>query len=611
MSHPRRFTLAFAIALASTACAPAPPADPAVTSFTELQDESTRGYFNLVPEMATYYGVPEDIAGPALSSRLSRYGPSDEATKRDAVRRIIGQLEAVDPSTLSPREAVVHGVFLTQFRSVMAPAEVVEYGAIFGDWGVWFLPYPVTHLSGPQNSLPKLLENQHTIRSEADAEAYVARLEAYAGAIDQVIAKIEHDRGLGVVPPDFILERALGVLSDRSAGEPAAHSLVVGFAEKVRQNGLEEDLVERVQVLVRDTVFPANARLAAKLESLRREAVSDAGIWRLPSGEELYRAMITHMTDTTLSPQEIHDLGLAEVARITGEMEAILRAEGYTEGSVGERLTALGGEERFLYANDEAGKARLIADLNAQMDEIEPLLPQWFGALPDQEVVVKAIPKQAEESSSGGYYDAPALDGSRPGTYWINLRDTAIWPSFSLKTLTYHEANPGHHLQTAVGMELDAPILQSVLFSNGFGEGWGLYAEALAAEMGLYDDDPYGDLGRLQDELWRACRLVVDTGMHSLRWSRDKAVRYMVETAGSHPEEAEAEIDRYVVWPGQALGYKIGMLKIQELRARAEQELGEQFDVRGFHDELLKDGGVPLQVLESKVERWIEQIAEE
>ena len=367
---------------------------------------------------------------------------------------------------------------------------------------------------------------------------------------------------------------------------------------------------EEVQALVRDVVYPANARLAARLESLRPEAVSDAGIWRLPDGEALYRAMILHMTDTTLEPLEIHELGLAEVDRITGEMDALLGAEGYTEGSVGERMAALGEEERFLYPNDASGKEQLIADLNAQLEEIAPLLRDWFQTVPKQEVVVKAVPPQAEESSSGGYYDAPAADGSRPGTYWINLRDTAIWPAFSLKTLTYHEANPGLHFQTAVGMGLDTPILQTVLFSNGFGEGWALYAEALAKEMGLYESDPYGDLGRLQDELHRAIRLVVDTGMHALQWTREEAIRYMIETEGAHPTEAEAEVDRYVVWPGQALGYKIGMLEIQRLRDRAAGELGEWFDIRRFHDELLKDGGVPLQVLEDKVERWIEEEGE-
>jgi uncharacterized protein (DUF885 family) len=397
------------------------------------------------------------------------------------------------------------------------------------------------------------------------------------------------------------------VIEGRSGTAPEEHALVTSFRTRLEDAGLG-DVDERVaaaKAMVADVVYPANERLIAALRELRADADAEAGVWRLPEGEAFYRAMITHMTDTRLAPQEIHDIGLAEVARITAEMDAILRAESYTEGSVGERMTALGEEERFLYADDDEGKAALIADLNRQMAEIEPLLPQWFGILPRQKVVVKRVPVYAEKSATGGFYDAPAVDGSRPGTYWINLRNTAIWPSFSLKTLTYHEANPGHHLQTAIGLEQQSPILQTVLYSNAFGEGWGLYAEALAEEMGLYRNDPYGDLGRLQDELHRAIRLVVDSGMHALRWSREQAIRYMVETEGAHPDEAEAEIDRYAVWPGQALGYKIGMLRIQELRATAEAALGERFDIRAFHDEVLKDDAVPLDVLSAKIERWI------
>ncbi len=595
------------LAIVLTSCIAASNASAGPPTLAELEDEVTRTYFSWFPEMATYYGVPESIAGPGLDSRLTPRAPADEAAKRAAFSGLLAKLGELDVASASPRDRVVHAVLETQLRSALAPAAVVEYGAIFSDWGMWFVPYVVTQLSGPQDAIPKILESQHTVRSAADAEHYLARMAAYGAAIDQVIKKVEHDRRLGVVPPDFVLDKALATLGTRGAADPAGHALVTGFAAKVREAQLEApgDWVERAEALVREVVFPANARLAVKLESLRDEAVSDAGIWRLPEGEALYQALILHMTDTTMSARQIHELGLSEVARITGQMDAILRAEGYTEGSVGNRMAALGGEERFLYANDAAGKALLLAELNAQLVQIAPLLPEWFGTLPKQQVVVRAIPPQAEGSSSGGYYDPPSLDGSRPGIYWINLRDTAIWPSYKLKTLTYHEANPGHHLQTALGMALDAPIISSVLFSNAFGEGWALYAEALAHEMGLYADDPFGNLGRLQDELWRAIRLVVDTGMHSLRWSREQAIDYMIATAGMHPLDAEAEVERYVVWPGQALGYKIGMLEIQRLRRVAEQALGERFDIRSFHDEILKDGGVPLQVLEAKIQRWI------
>ncbi|MBL8703956.1 MAG: DUF885 domain-containing protein [Rhodospirillales bacterium] len=612
----QRSRLAILLLAASlVACtSPQPPASPAASTpavaapkLAEVEAEITRTYYTQLPEWASYYGASEDMAGAGFGAKLTARSPASEAARRAAFRALLAKLDTVDLAAASPRDRTVHALLKTQVQSALAPANVVDYGAMLSDWGMWFVPYPVTQLSGPQDAVPKLLEGQHAIRNATDAENYLARLSAYGAAVDQAIETLEHDRGLGVVPPDFVIDKALATIAGRSAGDPAAHPLATGLAAKAREAGLEapEQWAARAATLVKDSVLPANQRLAAKLQALRAEATHDAGIWRLPQGEALYQAMILHMTDTTRTPQEIHDIGLAEVARITGEMDAILKREGYVEGGVGERMAILAREPRFAYANDAEGKAKLLAFINAEVDKVNQLLPKWFAKLPPQPVVVRQIPPQAEGSSSGGYYDPPALDGSRPGTYWINLRDTAIWPSFKLKTLSYHEANPGHHLQNALGMSPEAPVLASLMFSNAFGEGWALYAEALAHEMGMYADDPWGDLGRLQDELHRAVRLVVDTGMHAKRWSREQAIEYMVATEGGHPKEAEAEVERYAVWPGQALGYKIGMLEIQRLRGVAEKALGERFDVGAFHNVVLEDGGIPLQVLEAKVQAWI------
>ena len=582
-------------------------ASPPRPTAAEAERELTSTYFHWFPEMATYYSVAPAVAGPGSNTRLSPRTQADEVAKRAAFKRVLSRFGEVDVTGLSQSEQVFHAALEATLRGSLAPAAVVEYGTVFSAWGMWFMPYAVSQLGGPQDLVTKLLDSQQPVHNAADAEDYLTRLEAYARTIDETIAKIEHDRRLGVVPPGFIIDKAIATLAPPGNGDPAQHPLVLALATKARDAGLPQPdaWTKRAAALVANGVLPANARLAAKLQSMRAGASDEPGIWRLPKGDALYQAMILHMTDTRMSPREIHDLGLAEVARILGEMDTILRAEGYTEGSVGKRMETLGAEKRFAYSNDAAGKARLLADANAQLAEIAPLLPQWFGTLPPQQVVVKAVPAQSEGSSSGGFYDAPALDGSRPGTYWINLRDTAILPSFKLKTLTYHEANPGHHLQAAFGMGVGTPVIATALYSNAFGEGWGLYAEALAKEMGLYAKDPYGDLGRLQDELWRAVRLVVDTGMHSLRWSRAQAIDYAITTAGVHPLEAEAEVDRYAVWPGQALGYKIGMLEIQRLRRVAQEALGDRFDIRAFHVEVLKDGAVPLQVLETKIQRWI------
>ncbi len=598
----------FLAALLCSSTVVAAPESPARPTATDVEHDLTATYFHWFPEMATYYSVDPVVAGRGSGTRLSPRTQADEVAKRAAFKRVLQRFGEVDVTGLTPSGQVFHAALEATLRGSLAPAEVVEYGTVFSAWGMWFMPYAVSQIGGPQDLVSKLLDSQQPVRNSAEAEDYLTRLEAYARTIDETIAKIEHDRRLGVVPPGFILDKAIATLAPPKEADPAQHPLVVALATKARDAGLPQPdaWTKRASALVTSGVLPANARLAAKLQSMRAGASDEPGIWRLPKGDALYQAMVLHMTDTTLSPQQIHELGLAEVARILGEMDTILRAEGYPKGSVGERMELLSAEKRFRYSNDADGKARVLADVNAQLAEIAPLLPQWFGTLPPQQVVVKAVPEQAEQSSSGGFYDAPALDGSRPGTYWINLRDTAILPSFKLKTLTYHEANPGHHLQAAFGMGVGTPVIATALYSNAFGEGWGLYAEALAQEMGLYARDPYGDLGRLQDELWRAVRLVVDTGMHSLRWSRTQAIDYAITTAGVHPLEAEAEVDRYAVWPGQALGYKVGMLEIQRLRRVAQEALGERFDIRAFHVEVLRDGAVPLQVLEKKIQRWVE-----
>jgi uncharacterized protein (DUF885 family) len=358
--------------------------------------------------------------------------------------------------------------------------------------------------------------------------------------------------------------------------------------------------------LVEEQVYPATQRLIDALVAIRPQATHEAGVGRLPNGAAFYRAMITQMTDTTLPAGDIHAIGLVEVERIHAEMDLLLQSIGYTEGTVGARMNEMLQDPEYIYPNTPEGKAELMADLAADLALADAKLPEWFGKLPDQEIAIRAVPAHREKSTSGAFYDAPSMDGTRPGTFWISLADTASLPSYSLQTLTYHEANPGHHLQTMIGLDPSLPILSTVFYSNAAGEGWGLYAEYLAAEMGVYENDPVDDIGRLQQELHRAVRLVVDTGMHSMGWSREKAIEYSIATEGIHVDEATAEIERYAVWPGQALGYKLGMLKILELRTRAQEQLGDQFDIRTFHDQILEEGALPLNLMEAKINAWID-----
>ncbi|MEX0645285.1 MAG: DUF885 domain-containing protein [Parvularculaceae bacterium] len=592
---------------AASSAGDAVAAEAAAAAFDERIVALTRAYFAELPEMATYYGAPPDLA-PQADAKLNDRSFEADAARREKMESLLAELKAVDEATLDARRKLTRDILVTQLDSALAPARVVKYGEIFGVYGSWFSPYAVMQNSGPTVDVANLLQAQQRVSTPAEAEAYLARLAAYGPMIDGAAAKMRKDAASGATPPDFILQKSQNVLAEFAKPPAGDNVLASSFKNKLAEAGVEgaDAFATRAAEIVEAEIYPANARLSAYLGELKATATHDAGIWRLPNGAALYQAMIRQMTDTDLTADEIHQIGLDEVARITADMDAILKAQGYAEGSVGERMRELAKEERFFYPNTDEGRAQILSDIQKQLDAVNALAPAWFGVLPKYSVEVRRVPEFSEDSAPGGYYDSPALDGSRPGIYWINLRDTGLWPKFAVPTLTYHESVPGHHLQNAIALGQDAPLILSVLYSNAYGEGWALYCEALAKEMGLYDSDPFGDLGRLQDELHRAIRLVVDTGMHAKKWSREEAIDYMAKTEGAEPSEVESEIERYVVWPGQALGYKIGMLRIQELRKRASEALGSAFDIRAFHDEVLRDGAVPLAILESKVDAFIE-----
>ena len=578
-----------------------------VPDFAARMEQLSQDYFALRPEMATYYGVPDEKAGAGISSRLGEYSSAGEKQRRAGLKAIIDELADIDRVSLTASQKISLQLVETEASNAYAPATLVDYGSVLGEYGLWFVPYVVSHLTGPHVEIPAILEDKMAVRTKADAVAYLTRLNRYAGVLDDVIEKMHFDRDLGVVPPDFSIDKALANLA-ASVDMPAAeNSLVTGFSRKLTDAGIEraDEFIEQAVALVDEQVYPATGRLIEALTVLRPLASHEPGVGRLPNGEVFYRAMITHMTDTTLAVEEIHAVGLVEVKRIHTEMDQLLNTIGYTEGTVGARMSEMLQDPEYIYPNTDEGKAQLMADMAADLALADARLPQWFGKLPEQEVAIRAVPPHREKSTSGAFYDAPSMDGSRPGTFWISLADTAVLPSYSLQTLTYHEANPGHHLQTMLSLDPSLPILNTIFYSNATGEGWGLYAEYLASEMGLYENDPVDDLGRLQQELHRAVRLVVDTGMHALGWSREQAIEYSVAVEGIHLDEATAEIERYAVWPGQALGYKLGMLKILELRKRAQEQLGERFDIRTFHDRVLEEGALPLGLLEAKIDAWI------
>jgi uncharacterized protein (DUF885 family) len=588
---------------ATSRVADAPPAN---EQFDTAVHEMTTAYFYHVPEAATQLGVSEDVVPGTADRMMDRSVDGNAARNRD-LEAALTKLNSIDVELLSPDRRRTHAVLTTLFDGALAPSRVVDYGTTTGAWTLWFLPYAIVQNSGPTVDIPNFLNSQQPVTNAAEAEAFLARLASVREALDGALESYRHGVQQGAIPPDFIVEKSLAVVAAFIEPPAGQNALYVSFADKLETAGIEnaEAYADRALQIIDADVIPAYQRIADYMGEIRASAPHDAGIWRLPDGEALYAAMIRHMTDSDASPDDVHQTGLDEVDRITGEMDAILRAEGYVEGTVGERMQRLNVEPRFLYANDAEGKEALLNDLRAMVEDMDAELPNWFRKLPQHKVEVRMVPEFSQESAPLGYYNAPAPDGSRPGYYFINLRDTALHPSWTLPTLTYHEAAPGHHLDGATAMELQVPSVVKALWSNTSGEGWALYAERLAAEMGMYADDPYGDLGRLQAELHRAVRLVTDTGMHAKKWSREQAIQYMVDAEGLDEATATSEIERYAVWPAQALGYKLGQLRILALREEAQQTLGDAFDIRDFNQQVLEVASTPLPFIESTVRSWI------
>jgi uncharacterized protein (DUF885 family) len=584
------------------------PATQQAEAFDQAVKQLTLGYYRHAPESATYNGAARELA-PSADGRLNDRSVAGEAARVAEIETLVTALKAIAPDELDAERRRVRTTLITLFDGALAPSRVVDYGTSFAAYGVWFLPYVIAQNTGPTVDIPNLMTAQHSVRDAAEAEAYLDRIAIMPGILDDALATMRHDVGLGVIPPDFIVSKARAVVDAFATTPTTENPLYASFVDKLETANVSgaDEFAGRALSLVDEGVLPAYRRISAYLTEIEPRAPHDAGVWRLPNGAALYQAMIRHMTDSDLDAETVHQIGLDEVSRISGEMDDLLRGQGYVDGTVGERMEAVSREPRFIYPNTAEGKAALLADIQADMDKVRAVLPDYFGVLPKYPVEVRAVPEFSQDAAPSGYYDPPAPDGSRPGIYWINLRDTETWPNFTLPTLTYHEAAPGHHMQMAIALDQPTPFLARTFFSNPSGEGWGLYAEALAAEMGLYADDPFGDLGRLRDELLRAVRLVVDTGMHAKQWTREQAIDYMIASGSTDGPTALSEVERYVVWPGQALGYKIGMLKLQQLRREAEAAFGDEFDIREFHDRVLAVAALALPVIEEDIHIWISE----
>ncbi|MGA8170704.1 MAG: DUF885 family protein [Methylocystis sp.] len=570
---------------------PAPVSESA--KLHELFDGFVQRRLQRHPELATSLGLDKgELAG--LKSRLSENSPAAVARRAAETERRLAQLRSIDRSALPAADAVSYDTVLFTTEVQNEGDRNFNYGG--GGSGE---PYVLSQLSGSYREVPDFLDTKHRIETSDDAEAYVARLHEFARLMDEELELARHDVGVGVTPPDFAIDKALAQMR-AFLGTPAEKAtLVQSLARRVKAKNLSGDWAGRAEAAYTREILPALDRQAAYLAELRKIAVHVAGVGRLPKGADYYRVSLKHSTTSTLSPDELHEQGLALVAELSAQIGRLLDSQGFPGPGVGQRLAALGADPTFLYDNTDAAKATLIADLNAKVAAVREKLPDYFDALPKAEVEIRRIPKEIEAGAPGGYYEEGSLDGARPGAYYINLRDTSELARWKLPTLTYHESIPGHHLQITLANEMPAlPLIRKITWFSSYGEGWALYAEQLAVEMGMYDDDPLGHVGQLQAALFRAARLVVDTGLHARDWSRERAVAYFVETLGEPESAAATEIERYCVWPGQACSYMVGKLTWLRLRDEAKRALGAKFDLREFHNAGLLSGAVPLAVLE-------------
>lgn len=552
------------------------------------------------PELMTQMGMIDNTPLDFHSGKLGDYTKAGDEKMLARMRKARAGLDKYGPDGLEGQELLSYEIVAWFLEDMIRQAELEHSG------------YRVNQISGVTVDMPQFLTDTHVINSDRSAKRYVSRLNEFTRVLEEVRLRVEDDHAAGVVPPDFIIEKSIAGMRAFIDGGAEKNPLVTTLPAKL--DAIEGMSAERKAALVaaatdavRGGILPGYERMIATLETLRADATHDAGIWHVPGGDAIYAAALKSNTTTDMSAEEIHAVGLAEVARLEAEMGAILAADGRVEGTIAERIHALMTDPEEAYPDSDAGRQAILDELVRLNTEVLAKAGDFFITLPPQPLEIVRVPEYSQDSSPGGYYSPPALDGSRPGRFYINLKSTADHPRWTLATLLYHEGAPGHHFQLSASQLIrNVPMIRKFSPFNAYSEGWALYAERIAAtDMGMYADHPRGDLGRLQAEMFRAVRLVVDTGLHAKHWSREEAIAYMREKTGMTEEEVTREIERYVVWPGQATSYKTGQLSILAARARAEAALGEKFDLKQFHETVLSNGAMPLGILDKVVDDWV------
>ncbi len=577
---------------------------PDVGPFNEIADK----LLGHLKEIATYNGVPASLDGGMLARSMDDYSPAGETAlrvdlqwSRDLLARVKFRADGRTGNDL----AVISATLENGTRSAHIP-----YGKINPFNFSGHVPYIVTQLAGPHIDGINIMMEQQSLGTTKAVDAWVEKLDRFPVTFAGVVDKIRADQAAGCIPPRALLEKTLPIIDAFLTGKASDQPLIRNFAEKIEAAGLSKRIrqvaLRRVTTSLQKRGRPALLMLRTQIASMIAQGRTESGIWAQPMGAEFYAANIRALGDTNLSPDDIHKIGIDEVARIADEMNLLLSRQGLTEGSIGERMAALAKNPENQFPDSDAGREDLLSYVRDKVKGAEAryteLLPP--NLIPRQSLVVKRVPIATQDSAPGGFYDGPSLDGTRPGTYWINLRDMKAVARLRLPTLSYHEGVPGHHTQGAIASALgEAPLLIRIASFNAYQEGWALYAERLMSELGFYAGDPLGDLGRLQDELFRAVRLVVDTGLHHKRWTREQAIRTMQDITGVATSRVTAEIERYMAWPGQALGYKLGQLRLLSLRTAFRDKEGKKADLRNFHAAILSGGAMPLDLIDQRLKQ--------
>ena len=565
-----------------------------------ILDSFAEHLLELSPGRATGLGID---TGKRASMRYHLGSTSLVARKRFAatVAADLKRAEAIDTRALpfSTRTSVevVKSAYRTGLEGFAFPFGDVAVG------GYRNTPYPVNQVGGAFVDTPQFLTTNHPIETAADADAYVSRLREYPAQFDGELELIRAGRAVGMIPPDFIVDRTIKQLTIARDAAASGGRLVETLERKTRAKDLKGPWVEQAWQIVTSEVIPAIGRQLAEFQSQRGIAHGTPGVWSRPHGDEYYRWALKASTTTPLSPDEVHQMGLDQLKNLQGRMDPILKSLGYTQGTIGQRMQALAKDPAYQFSAGDKGRAEIMAYIQERLSKIRAVLPRAFNTLvPGHMEVIRMSPEQ-EPGAPAAYGGAGSIDGKIPGKFWINLRTTELHSKYSLPDLAAHESIPGHVWQGEYAHKL--PLIRTLLAFNAYSEGWALYAEQLVDELGVYDDFPAGRLGYLQSIAFRCCRLVVDTGLHVKKWSRQQAVDYFVNVNGSNPLEVANEVDRYCVWPGQACGYKVGHSTINRLRDRAKAELGPKYDLKAFDDAVVLGGNVPMDVLAKNIDEYI------